>query len=340
MLKYEKRIVGVIVGLTLVGCHLAQLISQEASVTYKHEKSAFSVVSAPKMRFLIVGKGKIADPQEQQQRAIVAVRKVAEAAKAAQQEAIVDVLAEGVMTVEQYRRGEAKEIVTGAIFRERLRQLAKLATPDDTVVIYTHSHGRRNGFEKSQPLGGIVMDLPVLKPEHGGTLLWDEYAELFLQIPARNVVVLTMSCFSGGLVEYLNSQSVAERWKDRRQKEGRNLIILTSQNKELPSAPIVKDNEIINPFTYAVVMAFGGEADGFALAAGKPAPDRRKDGRLTVGEMIDFILYTTEHTISESIQRRNTAKPQLTGSFDRSDVLFEQVGVLSPKTPALRQNSF
>jgi len=221
-----------------------------------------------------------------------------------------------------------------------LRQLAKLATPDDTVVIYTHSHGRRNGFEKSQPLGGIVMDLPVLKPEHGGTLLWDEYAELFLQIPARNVVVLTMSCFSGGLVEYLNSQSVAERWKDRRQKEGRNLIILTSQNKELPSAPIVKDNEIINPFTYAVVMAFGGEADGFALAAGKPAPDRRKDGRLTVGEMIDFILYTTEHTISESIQRRNTAKPQLTGSFDRSDVLFEQVGALSPKTPALRQNSF
>ena len=41
-------------------------------------------------------------------------------------------------------------------------------------------------------------------------------------------------------------------------------------------------------------------------------------------ELIDYVLYTTENTPSESEMplRRNFAKPQLTGSFDRKDVLL------------------
>jgi hypothetical protein len=221
--------------------------------------------------------------------------------------------------------GQAKEKVTGAIFRERIRRLTETARPQDTVVIYTHSHGRKNGFEDSQPLGGIVMDLPVRLPEHGGTLLWDEYANLLLEIPAKNVVVLTMSCFSGGLVDHLNSQPVLDRWKERQQKDGRNLIVLTSQNGSLTSDPIVKDGELVNPFTYAVALALGGEADGFTLAADKPVSGRPKDSKISVGEMIDFILYTTENTVSETARRTNTARPKVTGSFNRDDVLFELI---------------
>lgn len=326
-----------VVGLILLGCRFAQPKYLEVSAADRDEKAIHDAASTSKTRFLIVGKGKIADPLEQQQRCVVAVRKVAEAAKATQCEAIVDALAEEVMSIEQYRRGQAKEAVTGAIFRERLRQLAETATSQDTVVIYTHSHGRINGFEKSQPLGGIVMDLPIRQPERGGTFLWDEYTDLLLKIPAKNVIVLTMSCFSGGLIAYLSSPSVSDRWKYRQQREGRNLIVLTSQNKELSSNPILKDNEIVNPFTYAVAMAFKGEADGFTMADGKPVPDRRRDGKLTVGEMVDFILYTTENTISENSQRKNTAKPQQIGSFDRGEVLFERVEV--PDFDAPHDNS-
>jgi hypothetical protein len=331
MQKYQNRIVAIVVGLMISGCHFAQLDPQRASAADKDEKATRAAASVSATRFLVVGKGKIGDPQQQQQRGIVAVQKVAKAAMTAQHEAIVDAFAEDVMTVAQYRRGQAKEKVTGAIFRERLRQLTEVATPQDTVVIYTHSHGRRNGFEESQPLGGIVMDLPVRQPEHGGTFLWDEYADLILGIPARNVVVLTMSCFSGGLVEHLNSRPVSDRWRDRRRKEGRNLIVLTSQNKELLSNPIVRDGEVINPFTYAVAMAFEGEADGFHLEDGNPAKPRPKDGKLTVGEMIEYILYTTENTPSESAMplRKNTAKPQLTGSFSRKDVLLVRGNVAS-----------
>ncbi|MFM7150183.1 MAG: hypothetical protein ACKO23_10105 [Gemmataceae bacterium] len=312
-----------VMGLALIGCQLAYLGPRVVFASDQDKQAPPSVGTAPTTRFLIVCKSKVADPQEQQQRGIDAVRKIAKAAGETRRGAIVDSLAENVTTIQQYRRGQVQEKVTGAIFRDRLRRLTETASAQDTVVLYTHSHGRQNGFEESQPLGGIVLDLPVRKPEHGGALLWDEYADLLLKIPAKNVVVLTMSCFAGGLVEHLDSRSVRDRWKNRRQKEGRNFIVLTSQNGSLPSGPIVKNGELINPFTYAVAQALGGEADGFVLAGGKPVSGKPKDGKLSVGEIIDFILYTTENTESERAKIRNTARPQVTGSFNRSDVLFE-----------------
>jgi hypothetical protein len=276
----------------------------------------------PMTHFLVVGKALIVDPAKKQEIAAAAVRKIADAARKFQPGIIVEALAEAVMTKEQYRRGETTEKVTGTIFKERLARLATTTNPKDTVVIYTHSHGRKGGFEKLQPLGGILIDLPVRRPPHRGVFLWDEYVELLLDIPAKNVVVLTMSCFSGGLVEYLDSPKVKHRWEDRRRSQGRNLIVLTSQNKDLSSSPIIKDGEVINPFTYAVAKMLAGEADGFELVRGMPAKPGDADGKLTVGEMIDYVMYITEHATSEQERLKNTAKPRFTGSFDRGDVLF------------------
>jgi hypothetical protein len=288
----------------------------------------------PRTRFLVVGKGRIADPPAQQERGVAAVRMVAEAARTTRPTPLVDAFAENPMTEAQFRSGEAREAVTGTIFRTRLRQLAECARPEDTVVIYTHTHGRKGGFEKTQPLGGIVLDLPVRQTEHGGTILWDEFADLVLRIPARNVIVLTMSCFAGGFVDHLNSPPVVGRWRDRRTKEGRNLIVLVSQNAQLSSDPILKDNELVNPFTYAVAKALEGRADGFALAGGRPDPEARKDGKVTAGELVDFILHTTASTVSESPRHPNTAKPQSTGTFDRNEVLFAPSPDASRPSPA------
>lgn len=276
---------------------------------------------APRTWVLLVAKPRVVDPPAMQQRGIAAVEKLEAAAKAAFPGATVDSLAEGVITPDQFRRGGVVERVTGEIFRMRLEALAATAGPDDTVVIYTHSHGRQNGFEAEQPLGGIVVDLPVRRPEHAGTLLWDEYADLLLAIPARNVVVLTMACFAGGLVEHLESEAVAPRWRERRSKEGRNLVVLTSQNAELKSEPIGKDGVLVNPFTLAVARGLAGAADGFALVEGAAAPPGAKDGTISIGELVDFVLDETEHTRSDLPSRPNTAKPCVTGSYDRGDIL-------------------
>lgn len=304
-------------------CFCSVLVSQEVPESDNKTDKTSSLTAEPVTRFLIVGKGKVADPPELQKREVDAVERIAKSASKIQHGSAVDALAENVMTIQQYRRGTVKELVTGDIFRHRLQRLVDTAKPKDTVVIYTHSHGCRNGFEESQPLGGIVVDLPIKQLPHGGTMLWDEYTDLLLRIPAKNVVVLTMSCFSGGFVEFLNSKEVQDRWKDRRVKEGRNFIVLTSQNGSLTSDPILKGVELVNPFTYAVAKAFNGEADGFVLADGKPINQLPKDGKLSVGELIDFILYTTKNTTSERIRLKNTANPKSTGSFDRDDILFE-----------------
>jgi hypothetical protein len=270
--------------------------------------------AAPRTHFLVVGKGLVADPPRKQEIAATAVGMMTDALGTPRDGLVVEALAEGVITKEQYRRGEAREKVTGAIFREHLEQLAATASPRDTVVIYTHGHGRRNGFEEAQPLGGLVMDLPVRRPEHRGTLLWDDYVDLILAIPARNVVVLTMSCFSGGLPEFLERPEVRKRWGNR-SDEGRNFVVLTSQSKDLPSGPIMKDGEVVNPFTFAVARMLAGEADGFSAAG--DAPPHSPDECLTIGEMIDHVLHTTRTVPSDNPRLKNSAQPQVTGSYDR-----------------------
>ncbi len=275
-----------------------------------------------KTMLLVLSKHTAVDPCKQQERARTAATKVANAAKAFQPDMTVDKIAENILSKKEVLQG-VPEKVTGDIFRMKLRSLVRNCSFQDTVIIYTHSHGRRSGFEESQPLGGIVMDLPIRHPEHRGALLWDEYAKLLLKIPARNVMILTMSCFSGGLVEYLNRPNIRIRWNNRK-KQGRNFIVMTSQSKDSTSHPILKDGEIINPFTYAVVKAFEGEADGFKLEHGESFKSDSRDGNLTVGEMIDYVIYTTENTHSELAMnsQKHIAKPQVTGSFNRNDILF------------------
>ena len=320
MQKHVNKVLAIVVGLIFYGCHSTELEKVPAAANGANPPHCSK--SAPKTYFLIVAKAKVADPLFRQRIGEAAVRKISDAARKSYPEIIVDALAENVMTKEQYERGEMTEKVTGDIFKKRLERLANTTTPQDTVIIYTHSHGQKNGFEESQPLGGIAIDLPVRQPEHRGVLLWDKYVELLLKIPAKNVVVLTMSCFSGGLIEYLDSPEVKALWRDRRQVQGRNLVILTGQSKDLTTGPIMKDGELVNPFLYAVAMAFAGEADGFCMVNGKPAAPGSRDSQLTVGEMIDYILYTTKNTTSDDPERKNDTNPQLTGSFDREDVLI------------------
>lgn len=291
---------------------------------------------APRTFLLAVGKGKAVDPPRQQQRAIEAVRMVTEAAKGFQPTVVVDALAEKVMTKEEIRAKDAAVRVSGDIFRKRMRELARRAGPRDTVIVYTHTHGSRATPERPGLLAGIVLNPGSRRTGVRGVMTWEEYADLILAIPARNVVVLTMACYSGGLVERLNAPGVRERWENRQSAEERNLIVLTSQNDELQSPPILKDREVVNPFTYALAEALAGGADGFRLADGQPAAPAARDGKITAGELVDFVLYTTAHTPTEAPGRTNNADPQVTGAFDRDTVLFERSGAAGRDCEATR----
>lgn len=292
----------------VVGAFLSSAVTARGE-----EPSGGPAEAPPQVRALIVGKALAVDPPPMQEIAEEAVKTISAAIRAGSGSVSIDAVSEPVVTRQQVRAPDFQERVTGDLLRSKLKALAASLTPDDTVLVYTHTHGRQ------APKGGIVLDLPLRKPDTRGTTYWQDYLALLLELPARNVVVLTMSCFSGGLVGALKSPEVAgrlARWRER----GRSLVVLTSQSATLPSGPVKKDGVVINPFTYAVARALRGEGDGFRLERDHAQRDG-PDGRLTVGELIDYVLYTTRTTQSDDPRFKNTADPQVGGAFDRDAVL-------------------
>lgn len=204
-------------------------------------------------------------------------------------------------------------LVNSAAIKDRLASCRQKLGPNDTLILYSHSHG---AMSRNGRLGGLVLD----DGSEGGSppmrcFNWSEYGEALLEMPAHTVVVLTMSCFSGGLCDYLNQPAAKARWQSR-QAQGRNFLVITSQNARASSNPRLIDGQVINPFTHAVTKALGGAADGYARGRAQKNPD----GKLTLGELADFITDETRKHISPQ-DKANDPDPQMLGSFDREFVL-------------------
>jgi len=125
-----------------------------------------------------------------------------------------------------------------------------------------------------------------------------------MDIPAKNVIVLVMACYSGGLFDYL--KTTEDKWVNRKE-EGRNFLVITSQNNSSTSDPVPINGEMYNPFSAAVERDFQGEADGFSTGI--------TDGQVTLEELNGYILETT-HKLS------SRAFPQSIGSYDPDIVLY------------------
>ena len=279
--------------------------------------------------FLIASKAKAIDSPILQRRGITAATKVSEAANRIFPDVKLQLLIEPETTPQKIRTGNAKENVTKKKFYDHLLDLTTSVQADDTVFIYTHTHGQRTRAAPSElkTCGGIVLSLPVNDPITRGVFPWEEYAKLILKIPARNVIVLTMACFSGELIDTLNEQRMKDMWKDRK-SQGRNFVVLTSQNSTKLSSPIGIGDQIINPFTYALITAL--KKDSYTSTSNQhiESNDRKNkqshsDAKITIGEFIDHILITTKETPSNIRQYKNTAEPQVEGSYNRSDVLID-----------------
>ena len=258
--------------------------------------------------FFSFSKAMVADDIEQQQRGYDAVTMVENSITGLNLFELI-ILKEHVITLGEYQENPVDFIVSGDIIREKYLYLTEEKLLDnDTIIIYSHTHGRKANEEYDIPLGGLVLDVRGNTLPNMGTFLWSEYAQLILDLPAKNVVILTMSCYSGGLINYLNTPEIKEKWENR-QQNGRNFLVITSQNVDLPSNPARINGELLNPFTYSVTKALKGEADGYNNA--------EKDQKITFTELIDYILDTTK-----SIGQNNNADPQMTGSYDPDFALY------------------
>ncbi len=204
--------------------------------------------------------------------------------------------------------------VTCAAVTNALAELRQRLGTNDTVILYSHTHGvkRRGDWP-----GGMLLDKGA---EGSGDrrpgLNWAHYAEQLLSLPARTVVVLTLSCHSGGLVEHLNTDEKSRSQWQARREQGRDFVVLTSQNATALSNPRSIDGETINPFTYAVFRTFESAADGYRRGQAERAPD----GKISLAELTEYVIDEAKrHTRANDAA--NDPDPQVTGSFDPNRIL-------------------
>jgi len=263
-----------------------------------------------RLHFFTFNKANLKDNMKQQERGMEAVRRISLAAKGIPGFQ-VNAIQEPALRYEDYIKNPVEMKVSRQIILQELGRYAKELENQDTLIIYSHTHGVKNGFKEGEPWGGIRLDIRGDTLPHQGVTIWSDYADALLAIPAKNVVVLLMCCFSGGFVDYL--KEIEDRWKTRAET-GRNFLVITSQNRDLTSDPVLIEGELYNPFTSAVERALKGKADGYI--AGKP------DGAVTLEELVSFVMDTTR-------KLSDRAFPQSIGSYDKGEVLFS----LNPAIP-------
>ncbi len=218
--------------------------------------------------------------------------------------------------------------VTRKSVLEQLDAVSETLQADDTLIIYSHTHGLKT---RSGRAGGLLLGRNT--PSERGILSWADYAETVLRLPAKTVVILTMACHSGELTDWLKSDDEAQRLLKERRETDRNFLVLTSQNADSLSNPRRIDGEVINPFTYAVRKALEGKADGYRDGG----PYGQPDGRITLGELAAFILNETrKHT--RTGDESNDPDPQITGSFDPETVIAEFPQSKLPSTKEKNQS--
>ncbi len=312
MTRFVKLFVGLLLSATLSSsyCGLHKVFLYNKSVaSAQQEKQIVPIVSPFKSHFLFTfNKAMIDDDMGLQKRGVVAVERVRDAVLPNPLFEVHDLI-EPAISQDEYEKDPYPFHVSQKIIFSHLQRYSNLISQPDTCFVYSHTHGVRNSFVPTEPWGGLMLDFDRTDMPHRGITVWPDYAQAVLQIPGETVVILVMSCFSGGFIDYL--ETIQEQWTDR-SKEGRNFLVITSQNNALPSGPVRIKGEVINPFTYSVQHAFSGEADGFK---------GEKDGNVTIHEFIQYILETTQH-------HGPNAYPQVIGSFHPDHVLFS-----IPKNP-------
>jgi hypothetical protein len=270
--------------------------------------SDYPIAYLPKeLHFFAFNKARPKDPKPLQQRGVVAIERIGSAVQNLPKFNIKTIV-EPIMTEDEYFNDRKEVKVSQAILWEEFDHYAQTITDQDTLIIYSHCHGLKNNFIPSEPWGGLRLDAPPRdgKPlPHRGVTPWPEYMEKILKLPAKTVVVMVMSCYAGGLIDYLHT--IEEQWIHRA-KEGRNFIVLTSQDAHQMSNPVRIGNELINPFTYAVEQAFLGKADGFITG--------EADGKIDINEWTQYILHTT-------MLHDKNAHPMAIGSYQQDLNLFD-----------------
>lgn len=203
----------------------------------------------------------------------------------------------------KFKFSDKKPISKGDILAQ-FEDYKRNLKPNDSIIIYSHTHGGNNARRPDKK--GLMIGTTI--PREVEVIKWSDYADLILSLPAKNIVVMTMSCFSGALVDALNEPEKKSKI-EKIKAEGRNLLVITSQSNARPSNPSRINGAVINSMAFSAITLFEGKADGFR--------NQSKDKVIRLQEIADYVMDTTANT-----GFRNTNEPQIFKSIQSNDEIF------------------
>jgi hypothetical protein len=151
-------------------------------------------------------------------------------------------------------------------------RLTQKMTSDDMYVQYSSGHGSQSALAV-----GVT---------------YNEMRDAALAMPAKEIIIFTMACYSGNLVNSFNNKKTT--WQDWGSK-GRTLMVMASSkaSEESATGPGTDKDESGGPsgsagsaFGHALWKALIGYADGFV--------DGVKDGYISLGEIEKFTISKTQ----------------------------------------------
>lgn len=160
---------------------------------------------------------------------------------------------------------------TGDAIKDAWKEIGTKLTNQDMYLQYSSGHGNRK-------------DLAV-------GVTYEEMRDSVLAFPAKEIVIFTMACHSGGLVEAFNQKE--SEWKDFPSK-GRSLFVMASSDVDSesgtgpgtdPDEPKGENGTAGSAFGHAVWKSITGSADGFV--------DGIKDGFVSLEEMREYATLRT-----------------------------------------------
>lgn len=171
------------------------------------------------------------------------------------------------------------------------KRIGDLMTTDDMYVQYSSGHGSQSGL--------------------GVGVKYTEMRDAALNFKAKEIIIFTMACYSGNLVEAFNAKKdIWSNWPT----QGRTLFVMASspKNETSSTGPGTDTDESGGPngsagsaYGHALWKALIGYADGYV--------DGVKDGYLSLGEIRDFTMWKTNEVGGH--------KPVSTGAFTPSLIM-------------------
>lgn len=181
--------------------------------------------------------------------------------------------------------------VNRSIIMNRWQELGRKITAEDMFVQYSSGHGYSTGL--------------------GVGVSYNEIRDNALSYAAKEIVIFTMACYSGNLVNSFNA--ARSRWENF-PSQGRSLLVMASSSASQTSStgpgrdadqPGGPNGSAGSAFGHALWKALIGYADGYV--------DGVKDGYISMEEIVSFTKKKTRDIGGHT--------PQITGTYNGNVVM-------------------